>query len=208
VPSALIIQIVPGLAVVGARSIYAMWPRYGDALGVDEAVGVTPDAWGCGSAPETDSGRRGNCMRWQATRPSREHRQSGRASNPSVPPESRSELPPNWKVVSRRVTPCRKEPERCSGLPSHPFYSRLDWPQVERSEAEAIVRRDLPTCIEEILALMPIEPPADDFRHRLYEEMFQPSVAGILDGTVLLVDGRMTMKVVASAQSGPNPKAN
>jgi hypothetical protein len=92
--------------------------------------------------------------------------------------------------------------------PQPPFASRLDWPQVERSEAEAIVRRDLPTCVEEILALMPIEPPADDFRHRLYEEMFQPSVAGILDGTVLLVDGRMTMKVVASAQSGPNPKAN
>jgi hypothetical protein len=55
---------------------------------------------------------------------------------------------------------------------------------------------------------MPIEPPADDFRHRLYEEMFQPSVAGILDGTVLLDDGRMTMKVVPSAQSGPTPKAN
>jgi hypothetical protein len=79
---------------------------------------------------------------------------------------------------------------------------------VERSEAEAIVRRDLPTCIEQIMALMPIEPPADDFRHRLYEEMFQPSVAGILDGTVLLVDGRMTIKVAPSAQSGPTPKAN
>lgn len=95
-----------------------------------------------------------------------------------------------------------------SQTPDGPFYSRLDWPKVERSEAEAIVRRDLPTCIEEILALMPMELPADDFRHRLYEEMFQPSVAGILDGTVLLVDGRMTIKVVASAQSGPNPKAN
>lgn len=73
---------------------------------------------------------------------------------------------------------------------------------MERSEAEAIVRRDLPRCIEAVVALMPIEPPADDFRHRLYEEMFQPSVAGILDGTVLLVDGRMVVKLIASAQVG------
>jgi hypothetical protein len=78
---------------------------------------------------------------------------------------------------------------------------------VERSEAEAIVRCDLPTCIEAVLALMPVEPP-DDVPHRLYEEMFQPSVAGILDGAVRLVDGRLVVKLIASAQSGPNPKAN
>jgi hypothetical protein len=50
---------------------------------------------------------------------------------------------------------------------------------MERSEAENIVRRDLPTFIEGVFALMPIEPP-HDFRLRMYEEMFEPSVAGII----------------------------
>jgi hypothetical protein len=77
---------------------------------------------------------------------------------------------------------------------------------MDRSEAEAIVRRDLPMCVEALVALMPVEPA--DMRLLIYEEMFEPSVAGILDGTIHLVGGRLTLKPTASAKSRPNPQAN
>jgi hypothetical protein len=70
---------------------------------------------------------------------------------------------------------------------------------MDRSEAEAIVRRDLPMCVEALVALMPVEPV--DVRLLIYEEVFEPSVAGILDGTIHLVGGRLTLKLIASARS-------
>ena len=77
---------------------------------------------------------------------------------------------------------------------------------MDRSEAEAIVRRDLPMCVEALVALLPVEPA--DLRLLMYEAMFEPSVAGILEGTIHLVGGRLTLKLIASAQSWPNPQAN
>lgn len=74
---------------------------------------------------------------------------------------------------------------------------------MDRSEAEATVRRDLPASVEALVAQMPAEP--RDLRLRMYEEMFEPSVAGILDGSIHLVGGHLTLKLIASAQSGRNP---
>ena len=76
-----------------------------------------------------------------------------------------------------------------------------------RAEAEAIVKRDLPTCIEAVLALAPFDPGAQ-LRQLMYDQMYETAISGILDGTIRLVVGRLVFTQIGSARVGPNPKAN
>jgi hypothetical protein len=108
VPSAFITQMTPGLFEFGARHIYAMWPRNEDALGEDEVVGLTPDAWGLWL--DTGDG-------FWAT--GKLHALASNATMPRTPPiwacikllrpaNSVDLNCPHRKVVSRRVTTSRK----------------------------------------------------------------------------------------------------
>jgi len=59
---------------------------------------------------------------------------------------------------------------------------------MERSEAEAIVHRDLPSCLDGLLG------PGEGEHSELYMLLFPLTVASIADQSIPLVDGRLTSR--------------
>lgn len=70
---------------------------------------------------------------------------------------------------------------------------------MDRSEAEEIVRRDLPGIIVVMLSVMPTAPPQGMAQH-IFDSSFEGIVGAILDGTVVLTpEGRLTVRLGGKA---------